>query len=229
MILDWRRWGGAGDDTFIFASGHGDDAIADFTDSEDRIDLTVGLTGFSDLAVSIDPKGVMIGLSAHGRGTILLERLDPAAIWTPRISCSHEAGSRQGDRTSPETQAAYRIDRKAGRQVGSRLGTSSDSRSRWRLATAWYPGCPDATTPSSRPNARLHPRNERYSTSAERPARSWPVTAIGQSTVRRDASSLDPGSLDGRRLPSPSCIFDNTSATLKGCRRSRDFTFGGSR
>ena len=228
MILDWRRWGGAGDDTFIFASGHGDDAIADFTDSEDLIDLTVGLTGFSDLAVSIDPKGVMIGLSAHGRGTILLERLDPAAIWTPRISCSHEAGSRQGDRTSPETQATYRIDRKAGRQVGSRLGTSSDSRSRWRLATAWSRMSRRHYTVVEA-EREIHPRNERYSTSAERPARSWPVTAIGQSTVRRDASSLDPGSLDGRRLPSPSCIFDNTSATLKGCRRSRDFTFGGSR
>lgn len=73
--------GGAGSDTFIFASGHGDDTIADFTDGEDAIDLTgLGLTGFSDLAVSIDPKGVMIDLSAHGGGTILLERLDPAAL-----------------------------------------------------------------------------------------------------------------------------------------------------
>ena len=58
-----------------------------------------------------------------------------------------------------------------------------------------------------RPDALSHERNERYSTSAVRPARSWPVTAIEPSTVCRDASSLDPGPLDGRRLPSPSHAF----------------------
>ena len=73
--------GGAGSDTFIFASGHGDDVIADFTDGEDLIDLTgLGIASFSDLAVSTDPRGVMIDLAAHGGGTILLERFDPADL-----------------------------------------------------------------------------------------------------------------------------------------------------
>ena len=69
-----RLVGGAGDDLFVFGSGHGNDAIARFTDGEDLIDLRAfGLSGFSDLNVNSGPGGVTLDLSGHGGGTILLE------------------------------------------------------------------------------------------------------------------------------------------------------------
>ena len=67
--------GGAGADTFVFAAGHGDDTVTDFTDGEDTIDLTAftGITQFSDLDVTQTGDNVEIDLSGHGGGTITLE------------------------------------------------------------------------------------------------------------------------------------------------------------
>ena len=41
-------YGGSGDDTFVFLAGHGTDTILDFTDGDDRIDLSA-LTDITDL------------------------------------------------------------------------------------------------------------------------------------------------------------------------------------
>ena len=63
-----------GDDIFVFATGHGNDAIGDFTTSEDIIDLSAfGLSGLDDLTLSSGSSGVTIDLLAHAGGTILLE------------------------------------------------------------------------------------------------------------------------------------------------------------
>ena len=78
--------GGIGADIFIFAPGHGDDIIPHFSiTNADQIDLTAfDLSGFDDLSITsianritID---VMIELSAHGGGTILLEDYDIANL-----------------------------------------------------------------------------------------------------------------------------------------------------
>jgi Ca2+-binding RTX toxin-like protein len=69
--------GGAGVDTFLFAAGHGNDTIFDFTDNEDRLDVSkFGLSGFEDLILSSDSNAVTIDLSASGGGTILLQGFD---------------------------------------------------------------------------------------------------------------------------------------------------------
>ena len=69
-----RLAGGHGADVFIFESGHGTDTITDFSDTEDKIDLSAfGLSGYDDLTVSSSTDGVTIDLSAHDGGTILLE------------------------------------------------------------------------------------------------------------------------------------------------------------
>ena len=66
--------GGAGRDRFIFESRNGDDTIQDFTDGEDLIDLIgFNLTGLAELTMRSDDRGVVIDLSGHGGGTILLE------------------------------------------------------------------------------------------------------------------------------------------------------------
>ena len=73
--------GGAGDDRFIFDRNNGDDRITDFTDGEDRIDLgDFSLSGFGALTLSSEADGVMIDLTAHGGGTILLEDADMADL-----------------------------------------------------------------------------------------------------------------------------------------------------
>ena len=73
--------GGAGEDLFVFGPGHGDDAVARFTDGDDRIDLRAfELSGFSDLDVAATDRGTTIDLSAHGGGVILLERIGLADV-----------------------------------------------------------------------------------------------------------------------------------------------------
>ena len=73
--------GGIGFDTFIFAPGHGEDTVTDFRDGRDLIDIKAfGLPGFDDLAVSSDTGGVIIDLTEHGGGTILLEGFDSANL-----------------------------------------------------------------------------------------------------------------------------------------------------
>ncbi len=69
--------GGRGTDTFVFRFDDGNDIISDFTDGQDRIDLSeFELSGFAALDISTSPAGVMIDLSAEGGGTILLENFD---------------------------------------------------------------------------------------------------------------------------------------------------------
>ena len=71
--------GQAGDDVFVFAPGHGDDTIADFTDAEDRVDLRAfGLDGFGDSSISATEVagGVRLDLGEHGGGTLLLRGFD---------------------------------------------------------------------------------------------------------------------------------------------------------
>ena len=74
--------GGGGDaDIFVFASGHGNDTILDFTNDEDLIDLTAfDLAGFDDLTLSSASNGVKIDLSVHDGGTILLQDFDIANL-----------------------------------------------------------------------------------------------------------------------------------------------------
>ena len=69
-----RLAGGPDADVFVFESGHGADTIIDFSDTEDRIDLTAfGILSFDDISISSATAGVTIDLSAHDGGTILLE------------------------------------------------------------------------------------------------------------------------------------------------------------
>ena len=69
-----RLAGGPDADVFVFESGHGADTIIDFSDTEDRIDLTAfGILSFDDISISSATTGVTIDLSAHDGGTILLE------------------------------------------------------------------------------------------------------------------------------------------------------------
>lgn len=74
--------GGAGDDTltgnagadkFVFASGHGNDTITDFTDGEDTIDLSAftDITGVSDLTAVQNGNNTVITIP--GGGTITLQ------------------------------------------------------------------------------------------------------------------------------------------------------------
>ena len=68
-------------DTFVFATGHGDDQIQDFADNEDLIDLTAfTLTGFDDLTITSTPISVTIDLTEHGGGTIQLQNFDIANL-----------------------------------------------------------------------------------------------------------------------------------------------------
>ena len=73
---DWL-YGNEGDDTFIFGAGHGDDIIVDFSNDEDRIDLSAfSLTGFDALTIISEPDGAKIDLTEHGGGAILLHDFD---------------------------------------------------------------------------------------------------------------------------------------------------------
>ena len=77
---DESMTGGAGDDVFVFHPNNGNDAITDFANWFDRIDLSAfsTMSGFSDLTVTQDGNDTVIDLSAHGGGTIRLQGF-PAA------------------------------------------------------------------------------------------------------------------------------------------------------
>ena len=62
---------------FVFAPGHGDDTITDFTHGEDRINLTKfsGISSFDDLTITSDDDGVTIDLTAYEGGAIKLDGL----------------------------------------------------------------------------------------------------------------------------------------------------------
>ena len=74
--------GGAGADIFLFEFWLGDTTIADFTDNQDRIDLTYfELSGIDELVITSDTDGVTIDMSSiEGGGTILLEGFDIANL-----------------------------------------------------------------------------------------------------------------------------------------------------
>ena len=70
-----RLTGGSGRDVFVFGAGNGADAVTDFTDGKDRIDLRAfsDIGSFSDVNAAAVSGGTNIDLSAHGGGTVLLE------------------------------------------------------------------------------------------------------------------------------------------------------------
>ena len=69
--------GGEGEDTFVFipSPGGGTNAITDFADGEDNIDMSriEGISGFEDLTITADGNDAVIDLSGHGAGTIRLQ------------------------------------------------------------------------------------------------------------------------------------------------------------
>ena len=70
--------GGAGADTFAYHAGDGSDTITDFSDGEDKIDLSSleAISGFEDL--SMVQLGSFVTIDLHGQGgrTIALENFD---------------------------------------------------------------------------------------------------------------------------------------------------------
>ncbi len=77
-----RLNGGAGSDIFLFEFWLGYTIISDFTDNQDRIDLTYfELSDIDELAITSDADGVTIDMtSIEGGGTILLENFDIANL-----------------------------------------------------------------------------------------------------------------------------------------------------
>ena len=67
--------GGAGDDVFVIGPDSGDERIVDFTDGEDRIDLShmTGVAGFGDLRIATYATATTIDLTCTGGGRIRLE------------------------------------------------------------------------------------------------------------------------------------------------------------
>ncbi len=74
--------GGADADTFVFAPGHGNDIILDFTNGEDTIDLTAitGITGFENLTINKSGNDTVIDLTDHGGGKIILQSVDSSVL-----------------------------------------------------------------------------------------------------------------------------------------------------
>ena len=73
--------GGGGDDTFVFAPGHGDDTVAEFGRG-DRLDLSGldGLNSFEGLDLAQDGPHAVIDLGEHGGGTLTLQYLDAGGL-----------------------------------------------------------------------------------------------------------------------------------------------------
>jgi Ca2+-binding RTX toxin-like protein len=86
--VDWLDGGrgndiltsGANEDHFVFKAGSGKDAIIDFTDGEDSIDLQdyKGIDSFADLGVKKDGKDIVVEL--QGGDTITLRNFDKADL-----------------------------------------------------------------------------------------------------------------------------------------------------
>lgn len=74
--------GGEGDDAFVFGASGGDDAILDFGNGEDRIDLAVfkEIRSVDDLDVQQRDNATVIDLSARGGGTVTLADFDMAGL-----------------------------------------------------------------------------------------------------------------------------------------------------
>ena len=77
-----RLNGGRGSDSFVFVTGDGSkDTITDFTDAEDRIDLSgFGGLSFDDLEISAEDADCVIDLTPHGGGRIVLRNFDPSDL-----------------------------------------------------------------------------------------------------------------------------------------------------
>ena len=72
-----QLFGGFGQDVFVFEADNGADTIQDFLDLGpdigDQIDLSAfGLSGFEELTITSDGRGIDIDLTDHGGGTIRL-------------------------------------------------------------------------------------------------------------------------------------------------------------
>ncbi len=69
---------GSDADTFVYTTGGGNDTIVDFTDGEDKIDISdfTGITGFDDINAHQDGSDVVIDFSNYGGGTITLENFN---------------------------------------------------------------------------------------------------------------------------------------------------------
>ena len=67
-----------GRDTFVYAPGGGNDTIQDFTNGDDRIDLSAfsGINGFSDITARQVGGKVVIDFSDHGGGSITLKNFN---------------------------------------------------------------------------------------------------------------------------------------------------------
>ena len=74
--------GGVDDDTFVFAPGNGADTIADFTDGDDKIDLSAfaDIASVDDLSMDQQESDVVIDLSNQGGGSITLQDFDIADL-----------------------------------------------------------------------------------------------------------------------------------------------------
>ena len=70
--------GGAGADTFAYHAGDGSDTITDFSDGEDKVDLSAleAISGFEELSMVQLGSFVTIDLHGHGGRTIALENVD---------------------------------------------------------------------------------------------------------------------------------------------------------
>ena len=77
--------GGPDDDTFVFAPGVGNDTITDFTDGDDKIDLSAftDITSVDDLSMEQQEGDVVIDLSKQGGGTIILSDFDITDLNAP--------------------------------------------------------------------------------------------------------------------------------------------------
>ena len=74
-------FGGAGADLFVFGPSNGADTVADFTDGEDLIDLwAFDIDDVSEVDARSVDDGVLIDLTAHGGGTVLLQNFDLADL-----------------------------------------------------------------------------------------------------------------------------------------------------
>ncbi len=69
---------GSDADTFVYTQGGGNDTIVDFTDGEDKIDISdfTEITGFDDINAHQDGGDVVIDFSDYGGGTITLENFN---------------------------------------------------------------------------------------------------------------------------------------------------------
>lgn len=77
-----RLMGGMGNDIFIFVPGsRSTNSVTDFTNGEDRIDLSgFGGLSFDDLAISVEDDDCIIDLTARGGGRIVLRKLNSSDL-----------------------------------------------------------------------------------------------------------------------------------------------------